>query len=187
MEAGATNVRFEVGNVNALPFPDASFDVAFANAVLMHMRDPIATLREMRRVVRPGGFIAVRDHGDRFREPRTGASKRFAELLNNVAQENLGRPGSMLGMRHRHLLIEAGCTPAEGFADVVTYGEPTRLREHLQLMRGIVSDDDFRRSAARAGYDDATLAHLLDDLEAWYARPDAVVVVIWSAGIGWVE
>jgi ubiquinone/menaquinone biosynthesis C-methylase UbiE len=42
-----------------LPFPDQSFDVVLAQDILEHVRDPDATLREMRRVVRPGGVALV--------------------------------------------------------------------------------------------------------------------------------
>ncbi|MPY31457.1 class I SAM-dependent methyltransferase [Streptomyces adustus] len=42
-----------------LPFPDAQFDAAVANFVLNHVGRPQAALAELRRVVRPGGWIAV--------------------------------------------------------------------------------------------------------------------------------
>jgi SAM-dependent methyltransferase len=45
----------------ALPFEDASFDLAYVATVLVHAADPAAVLAEMRRVVRPGGFVAVLD------------------------------------------------------------------------------------------------------------------------------
>jgi len=46
-----------------LPFPDASFDVVFARAVLHHTRDLTAACREFARVLRPGGrMIAIREH-----------------------------------------------------------------------------------------------------------------------------
>lgn len=46
-----------------LPYPDASFDVVFARAVLHHTRDLAAACREFRRVLKPGGrLIAVREH-----------------------------------------------------------------------------------------------------------------------------
>ena len=55
------NLHFQVGDVMALSFPDATFDVVHAHQVLQHLPDPVAALREMRRVTRPGGIIAVRD------------------------------------------------------------------------------------------------------------------------------
>jgi SAM-dependent methyltransferase len=42
-----------------LPFPDAFFDAVVANFVINHVGDPEAAVREMRRVVRPGGRVAV--------------------------------------------------------------------------------------------------------------------------------
>ena len=42
-----------------LPFPDDLFDAAVANFVINHVGDPEAAVREMRRVVRPGGRLAV--------------------------------------------------------------------------------------------------------------------------------
>src|SRR5665648_337353 len=52
-ELGAP-VSFQVGDVYALDFPDASFDVVHAHQVLEHLADPVAALREIRRVIRPG-------------------------------------------------------------------------------------------------------------------------------------
>jgi len=54
-ERRITNARFEVADINRLPFPDGSFDAVFAHTVLMHLREPVRALEEMRRVLRPGG------------------------------------------------------------------------------------------------------------------------------------
>ncbi len=43
----------------ALPFADATFDAAHCERLLIHLDDPDAALREMRRVVRPGGVVVV--------------------------------------------------------------------------------------------------------------------------------
>lgn len=58
---GVENVLFETADVNALPYHEASFDVVHAHQVLQHLPDPVHALREMRRVLRPGGTLAVRD------------------------------------------------------------------------------------------------------------------------------
>jgi len=60
-QRGVTNVRFEASNVYELPFPDGFFDAAFANSVLQHLREPVRTLAELRRVLRPGGIAGVCD------------------------------------------------------------------------------------------------------------------------------
>ena len=60
-EKGVTNVRFELGNVYEIGYPDASFDAVFAYTVLEHTREPLRAIREMRRVLRPGGVIGLCD------------------------------------------------------------------------------------------------------------------------------
>jgi ubiquinone/menaquinone biosynthesis C-methylase UbiE len=56
-----SNVDLVLGDVAGMPLEDGSVDAAFANMVLHHAKDPIAMLREMARVVRPGGTVAVTD------------------------------------------------------------------------------------------------------------------------------
>jgi ArsR family transcriptional regulator len=60
-ELGATNVELHRGDIAALPLPDDSVDAAVANMVLHHATDPAAMLREMTRIVRPGGTVAICD------------------------------------------------------------------------------------------------------------------------------
>jgi SAM-dependent methyltransferase len=51
------------GSIDALPVEDASFDVVLCLQVLEHVPDPAAAVRELRRVVRPGGRVLASTHG----------------------------------------------------------------------------------------------------------------------------
>jgi ubiquinone/menaquinone biosynthesis C-methylase UbiE len=55
------SVTFEVGDVQALPFPDATFDVCRAVRLLEHLPDPGPALAEAARVTRHGGRVVVLD------------------------------------------------------------------------------------------------------------------------------
>ena len=52
-------VSFSVGNVGAIQFPDAQFDATFAMRTIQYLDDPLAAIREMVRVTKPGGRVAV--------------------------------------------------------------------------------------------------------------------------------
>ncbi|KAF9997793.1 hypothetical protein BGZ79_008495 [Entomortierella chlamydospora] len=57
-QQGATNVNFQVGGSHALNPPDDTSDIIHAHQVLQHVADPTQALREMRKVVKPGGIVA---------------------------------------------------------------------------------------------------------------------------------
>jgi ubiquinone/menaquinone biosynthesis C-methylase UbiE len=58
-EQGCENVRFQVGDIYKLPFPDASFDAVFQSSVFIHLADPHAAAGELNRVLKPGGLLAA--------------------------------------------------------------------------------------------------------------------------------
>ena len=61
IEAGATNVEFIEGTIEAIPLPDASVDVVISNCVINLAADKTAVLGEIARVLRPGGRMGVSD------------------------------------------------------------------------------------------------------------------------------
>ena len=60
-ERGLSNGEFAAGNVEKLPFDDDTFDIVHAHQVVIHLPDPETAMREMRRVLKPGGVLACKD------------------------------------------------------------------------------------------------------------------------------
>ncbi|GAA1687380.1 methyltransferase domain-containing protein [Microcella alkalica] len=91
-EMAGLDVAFEQGDLYALPFADASADIAHAHQVLQHLGDPIAALREMARVVRPGGVVAARDidAGGVLIHPLSPELARWLELYVSIPVANGG-------------------------------------------------------------------------------------------------
>jgi len=63
LAAAARKVRLLEGDARAMPFDDGQFDAATFTYLLRYVDDPPATMRELARVVRPGGTIAGLEFG----------------------------------------------------------------------------------------------------------------------------
>jgi SAM-dependent methyltransferase len=91
---GTVPVSFETGDLYALRFDDATFDVVHAHQVLQHLDDPVAALAEMARVCRPDGVVAARDgdYESMTWYPDYPELDRWLDLYRQTAQANGGEP-----------------------------------------------------------------------------------------------
>lgn len=58
------NLHFVRGDAHHLPFPSDHFDIVYCRYVLEHVADPLSVLREMRRVLKPGGRALAQENDD---------------------------------------------------------------------------------------------------------------------------
>jgi SAM-dependent methyltransferase len=180
------NVRFERASIYDLPFPDGAFDLAFAHTVLEHLGDPLRALREMRRVLRPGGLVALRDSdwATRIVEPYVPRVQRCFDLVARAMEHNGGSP--YYARRQRALLREAGFARTEGFAFTESFGSPEGTRYWgegvADYLAGSALPDLF---VAQGWLDRAELAATLAAVREWGERPDAYYAVLFCAALGW--
>jgi SAM-dependent methyltransferase len=112
-ECDLPQVRFAVGDALHLDAGDGAYDVVHAHQVLQHLTDPVAALREMRRVTRPSGLVAVRDadYAAMTWHPAAPALDRWLEVCRAAAKAHDAEPDAgrrLLGWGH-----------AAGFAQVI--------------------------------------------------------------------
>ncbi|MFF1281359.1 class I SAM-dependent methyltransferase [Streptomyces sp. NPDC058299] len=121
---GLTNVDFAVADVHALDHPDDTFCVVHAHQVLQHVGDPVQALREMHRVTRPGGFIAVRDadYGAMTWYPALPGLDDWLDLYERVARANGGEPDA--GRRLAAWARAAGLRDVTATSSTWTFATP---------------------------------------------------------------
>ncbi|MCC7209232.1 MAG: methyltransferase domain-containing protein [Anaerolineae bacterium] len=111
------DVTFEVANAQALPFPDASFDVVCSFGSAKHWPDPLKGIGECWRVLKPGGALLLADStSDATREHVVSFYRilRFPRLFENlivpVAQRIIVRPARPMSV-YRDIATTLGMPP----------------------------------------------------------------------------
>lgn len=182
--AGLDNVSFQVGDAYHLDLPDDSVDVAHAHQLLQHVGDPVAVIRELRRVVRPGGVIAFRDivYGGAVWYPLSDGLRRWMEVYQELARANAGEPDA--GSRLKSWALAAGLTDIRSTASVWSFESP----EDREWWGGAWSErartSSFATQALEMGIaDDADLALIstawrdwVDAADGWFAVPHGEII-----------
>ena len=172
------NLRFAVGDVFALAFDDASFDVVYVHQVLQHLSEPVEALKEMRRVLKVGGVLAARDadYGGFIWYPGDPLLDQWMDLYHRVTERNGAQAD---GGRHLKSWVRAA-----GFDDMTvttsnwTYESDAEREWWGGSWADRVVKSDFARQALE--YQLATaeeLSAISSAFVRWAMDPDAIFVV----------
>jgi ubiquinone/menaquinone biosynthesis C-methylase UbiE len=93
-QRGLENLHPTQGDARELPYPDATFDAAFLVTVLGEIPDQAAALRELRRVLKPGGRLVV---GELMGDPHVVTLGRLRERAGEAGLRFERRVGNPLG------------------------------------------------------------------------------------------
>ena len=149
-EANIENVGFTIGDAHTLEFPDNSFDLVFSNTVFHFFIDPVAALKEQKRVVKDGGWViasGVRDWGFSPRYPECpsvdavwDAYVRYYSAIreHHMSGRKVGLPEEWALPEFRYIDLETGRRCSEWFTEAGL----TDLTMEMKIERWLHRDSD---------------------------------------------
>jgi SAM-dependent methyltransferase len=172
-------VDFQTGDVYALGYPDGEFDVVHAHQVLQHLADPVAALREMRRVCKPGGLVAARDadYAAMTWHPAIPALDEWLDLYHRVARHNGGEPDA--GRKLLSWARAAGFTDVRATASAWCFAAPEDRVWWSESWADRVTRSAFGATAVDRGHaTEADLERIADGWREWGAVEDSWFAVL---------
>jgi len=174
-----SNLSFEVGDVYELEFEDSSFDVVYAHQVLQHLSEPTRALVEMRRVLRDGGWLAVRDgdYGEFTWSPPSVGLTRWMQLYHQITRKNGAEADAG---RHLAEWVEAaGFDSLERSRSDWTYESVEEREWWADLWADRVLYSEFARRGLEYGLTTSEeLSEISDAFREWSHSDNGIFVVV---------
>ena len=164
-DEGVHNATFRTGDVYALDFADASFDIVHAHQVMQHLARPVLAMAEIRRVLRPGGVFAARDvdYGGVMIAPTINGLTEWMQVYREVHYWNGGDPDA--GRSLKAWARAAGFSSVTSSASVWCFASDAEREWWGESWAVRVTESSFAAHAIEAGV--ADLADLREMAAAW--------------------
>jgi ubiquinone/menaquinone biosynthesis C-methylase UbiE len=177
--SSGADLLFQTGDVYALEFADETFDVVYAHQVLQHLGRPVDALAEMRRVLKPGGLLAVRDadFGAFAWYPADPVLDRWMDVYHQLTRRNGAQADAGRNLK--------AWVRAAGFRDVVASSSNWTFQsdDEREWWGGIWADrirhSEFARQCLEYELaDEDDLAAFADAFHRWIKDPDSVFLAV---------
>lgn len=180
---GLMNVDFVQASVYDTGLPEDSFDIVSCRSLLSHLVDPEAAIREMIRLVRPGGVVICEDIDMRsiHADPPSSAYERIVDLYYELAR--ITRCDYSVGRRLADLLKKAGLSdvdsrhdqPAPRRGESKRWWELTFIESAPAMITAGILDQaelhDLCERIAPLGSDSTTAIYQPTHYQAWGRKP----------------
>jgi ubiquinone/menaquinone biosynthesis C-methylase UbiE len=166
LDDGIKNIRFELGNIDNLAFDSGFFDLAYCRLVLMHVKNPVKTITELKRVTKKNGIVAASDTDDGTMLTYPPAP-RFFHVWSKFGERAKARGDDRyIGRRLYSILSEAGVSSIKiyPFPTYATQQNPDALRmlvfvpvqileqdKDAMIREGVITADDYEEALKEVG------------------------------------
>lgn len=170
---GVSNVGFRVGDAYALDFDDDTFDVVHAHQVMQHLGRPVDAMREIRRVLKPGGVLAARDadYGGVIWSPESVGLARWLQLNREIYAWNGGE--ALAGRLLKRWARAAGFEEVTATGSVWVFSSDRDREWWGGAWSDRATKSQFAAHAIESGHaTHAELESVADAWRAWAADPE---------------
>lgn len=184
---GRINLEFQVASVYEIPFPNGHFDEVLVHKVLEHVAEPESVMKEVLRVLKPGGVVGARstDQGGLYIYPWSDAINDMFENLQDRWQRNGGNP--FFGRAQQSTMRKSGFERVETTHRVEFANRADWLQDFENIWNG-----DYEEWLGRGFLTEKQVSNSKDmakiksDLKAFSADPDSTFITSLDyETIGW--
>jgi ubiquinone/menaquinone biosynthesis C-methylase UbiE len=178
---GLSNVSFSIENVlEGLSYADESFDVVYCHQTLFHLPNPIKGLTEMKRVCKPGGYVAARE-GD-WQSVHFYPSNNGMELWKDTLAKiyRAGSASDIAGRQLQSWARKAGFPPnhVRKSATTLSYSSADERRWWASLHIERIEKSSLREQGVNLGAKEEDFAQMTEGWRKWSADEDGCWMMV---------
>ncbi|KAF2741383.1 S-adenosyl-L-methionine-dependent methyltransferase [Polyplosphaeria fusca] len=183
-DKGVTNVQFEVGDINNWKdlngVEEQGFDIVHAHQVLQHLQDPLGATKEMKRLIKLGGILAIRDADYSAMQwyPDLPGLREWLDLYITLAKRINCDPN--IGKRLHAVAMQAGFVrnEIETSADTWVFSTPEERAFWCGVWAERAVQSNFKTNALEYGKTEDDLQKIVDTFRELEKAEDGWFVIL---------